>query len=204
MERNVQTSSLMRRPTATATRRRLARGFTLIELLIVVAMIGVLAALAMAGYRKYIYSAGTSEATAMLGSIRTAQESFKAESLTYLSVTASLEATYPLAVADLGDVKAGWGGAGNGDTNWALLNVKPDGAVKFGYSCIAGNPGTTPPTANVQTMVSPDWPASYGGGVSPEPWFIAAATGDRDNDDVYAVLQTSSFSSEIFVHDDTE
>src|SRR5262249_24918953 len=38
------------------------RGFTLVELLITVAMIGVLAALGLVGYRKFIHSAQSSEA----------------------------------------------------------------------------------------------------------------------------------------------
>ena len=41
-------------------RNKTQRGFTLIELMVVVAMIGVLSALAIAGYRKYSASAGTS------------------------------------------------------------------------------------------------------------------------------------------------
>jgi type IV pilus assembly protein PilA len=188
--------------------RALARGFTLIELLIVVAMIGVLAALAIAGYRKYIYGAGTAEATGMLGSIRTAQEGYKAETLSYLAVSGSavgdLSNLYPRAAADLDDRKFGWGGAGNDLANWQLLNAKPGGPVRFGYACIAGLPGTAPPTGSVFGAPDPNWATSYGGGNAPEPWFVAVAVGDRDDDGSFAVLQTSSLSTEVFAFDDTE
>lgn len=59
------------------------KGFTLIELMIVVAIIGVLAAIAIPNFLNYQCKAKQSEAKANLGNIRTSQEAYFAEYDTY-------------------------------------------------------------------------------------------------------------------------
>jgi len=181
----------------------------LVELMIVVAMVGVLAALALVGYRKYIASAQTSEATALLSSIRASQESFKSEALSYLPVSGDDLAAAQLFPRDRGALdgrKVGWGEVAPSALGgrWRQLNVNPGGPVRFGYACVADFPGTAPPGA-YNGAPDPLWANAYGGGVAPEPWFIAVAVADRDDDDtVFAVVQAASFSNEVFIHDDTE
>jgi type IV pilus assembly protein PilA len=67
-----------------------SKGFTLIELMIVVAIIGILAAIAIPNYMNYQCKAKQSEAKTNLGAIRTSQEAFRAEHDAY---TTNLNAT---------------------------------------------------------------------------------------------------------------
>jgi type IV pilus assembly protein PilA len=184
------------------TRRQGAsrRGFTLVELLIVVAMVGVLAALAMVGYRKYINSAGTAEAAVVMQGIRGGEEAFKSEMLVYLSCSTSMQDNfYPQGSQMPDSRKWNWSNPAHSDyARWRQLNVTTDGAVKFGYAVMSGVAGVTPPTLHSAFRSVPTWPTTL------QPWYVIEAYGDRDEDTVPALFLTSSFHNEIYSENDTE
>ncbi|WP_437751095.1 type IV pilin protein [Sorangium sp. So ce1389] len=180
------------------------RGFTLVELLVVVAMVGVLAALGLVGYRKYINAAGVAEPKAVMQGIRGAQESYKAEMLVYLNVSSSLDAWYP--AGTLNDRKRAWGGAHADAANWRLLNVTTDGAVRFGYASVAGNGTAFTATAHAGFTWQglPQAPLTDPQFAPRGPWYVIQAAGDRDVDGTYALLLTASTMSGIYWENDTE
>lgn len=66
--------------------QKLVRGFTLIELMIVVAIIGILAAIAIPNFLKFQCRAKQSEAKGQLKSLLVAEESYRAEESLYQNV----------------------------------------------------------------------------------------------------------------------
>jgi type IV pilus assembly protein PilA len=77
--------------------RKIAKGFTLIELMIVVAIIGILAAIAIPNFVKFQCRSKQSEAKTNLKAMFTAQESYRAEYDSYIVLTvAQAAATNPI------------------------------------------------------------------------------------------------------------
>jgi len=66
-------------------------GFTLIELMIVVAIIGILAAIAIPNFLRYQAKAKQTEAKSNLGSIYTSQVTYNAETDTYSNALGNLD-----------------------------------------------------------------------------------------------------------------
>ena len=69
--------------------RRSQKGFTLIELMIVVAIIGILAAIAIPNFLRFQLKAKSSEGKANIAAIRTAEESYHAEFGNYVAAAVS-------------------------------------------------------------------------------------------------------------------
>jgi len=180
------------------------KGFTLIELMIVVAIIGILAAIAIPNFLTYQMKSRQSEAKTNLQAIRTSQIAFQAERGCYLGVTAEPVAmAVPAALTK--SVPVAWG-----------IGVAPVGALDF---CLAGGTfvGTfrdvgfvatgnvnylytadsvaaaAVPIVPVESCVTAIAPASAG--ADPQTSFVAAAQANLDADDAGATAGVSVWGS---------
>lgn len=154
-------------------RRRTRGGFTLVELAIVVAIVGVLAVIALVGYRKYMLNSKISEARGVIGAIRIAQESHKSERGTY----ANIGTNWCPAGAGNGDIMVMWNSSCDGGSNkWQVLPVHVDGAVRFKYATVSGD-GAAPASTTLISGV-----ADYSAVTKVGPWFVVGAECDLDND----------------------
>jgi type IV pilus assembly protein PilA len=99
------------------------KGFTLVELMIVVAIIGILAAIAIPNFRNYQMKAKTGEAKVNLGAIKTSMETYRAENNVYLAAAAN-----PVNIP--GANKAAWATA----ADWTQIGFAPSGNVYYSYA----------------------------------------------------------------------
>lgn len=122
--------------------RKSKKGFTLIELMIVVAIIGILAAIAIPNFLRFQLKSKSSEGKVNIAAIRTAEESYLAEFGSYVAAGATPT------VASIGTAKTAFTGGGSAAFN--TLGWSPEGQVFFAYEVAAsGSAYTITAAANI-------------------------------------------------------
>ena len=182
-------------PTMTgfAPTRTARRGFTLVELGVVVTIVGILAVIAVVGYRKMVLSSKVTEAKNMIGAIRIAEEDYKAESGVYLDLAGAYCPSDGTT-----QKKWAWENPACNGNKWAQLPVHADGPVQFGYAVYAGNSVAQPPGVAAQLI---DLSAHAG---RPVPYYVVHAKADLDPGGNVTELAGSSFSGTIYTLNDGE
>ncbi len=108
--------------------RKSKKGFTLIELMIVVAIIGILAAIAIPNFLRFQLKSKSSEGKVNIAAIRTAEESYLAEFGVYVAAAAH-PVTAPGATKQVFVPTIG--------ANFDILGWSPEGGVFFQYAVAA-------------------------------------------------------------------
>ncbi len=185
--------------------RGTTRGFTLVELMVVVVIVGILGIIGIASFRSRVFGSKSTEALAMIQSIRAAEERWKAENLTYLNVTrtSTWYPATPTARTKRSFYNTGTCGIPAPDTDdcrWKLLNPTSIGATEFGFMLTAGDPGAnmTDPDAKARPSGWSSWPASR------EGWFVIQAIADADGDGTYAKFVASSLRGDVYRENEGE
>ena len=147
------------------------KGFTLIELMIVVAIIGILAAIAIPNFLRFQLKAKSSEGKTNLAAIRTAEQSYYSEFGSYIS------ADPDPAVGNVGASKTAF----QGTTGFGIIGWSPEGTVYFSYA-VDGDGLNTDIQNNPHTGFTATAYGDIDADTTPQGWMYSKAdTGNADN-----------------------
>ena len=188
---------------------RKQEGFTLIELMIVVAIIGILAAIAIPNFLQYQMKSRQAEAKTNTTSVKTSQLAFQGERGCFASLLA-MPAAMPV-----GGASTAWPAAqftpsvaataatfcATGGTStlplWADLGWVPSGPTRYQYVASGSLVPTplAPAAGSVVTGICPAQPAAFAAPVN--AGFIASATGNLDNNAAVSIFMIAENSNEV-------
>ena len=161
-----------------------SHGFTLIEMMFVVAVIGVLAAVAVVAYTKSVNKARAGEIPQIFGELKSREEAFKAEFGYYLPACSNLTTatgTNDCAESDDFFPATITGGPNKTDattlpTRWQTLRVNlPSGGLYCQYTVIAGPAGDN-------TKIGTTGQLMFGTTAPVRAWYYLMAHCDWDGD----------------------
>ncbi|MCA9583001.1 MAG: type II secretion system protein [Myxococcales bacterium] len=166
---------------------RIKSGFTLIELMVVVAIVGILAAIAVPVFSGYVNRAKASEAINFIGIIRLRQESYRSEFGQYADAPVATDSTAGLTFTPTtvpGALPTMW--PSTGVSAWIQLGAAPDGPVRCQFATVGGAPASAP----------------AGLGFSNNNfWFLAQARCDLDDDNTLLTIEGYSATTQVWISD---
>ncbi len=176
-------------------------GFTLIELMIVVAIVGILAAVAIPVMSGYVKRSKAAEAFNVLQGIREKEEAYFGE---YRRYTRNLP-QFPAPAAACGTCRnetVAWDFAQAGGALWQQLGFAPDGPTYYTY-WVNGSYGAAD-VFNSGLGRPPNLGTTWGAVV--KPWYMVYACGDLDCNGTASNYYVSSENKTVFApqYDDNE